>query len=264
MKRKIGEEGTPSLCRDLFATPSFLRRDNPVLFPVIEGPPSPEVPRPLRRKPFGRSLSNIIEELRKVEDASNSAYEDDLDAMREVEEAESGRPNVPKVIMEGSQAGVTLDVDGFVPSDFEDDAESAPEMEANGAPHKPWKKKGLKRQTKQVIMRPVRKQRPGVSVSQGSGDVGSSIVTDTQHSQAGECTSVGHSNNAASDFDNWGEGSELEDAPKLKSAKTEGRKEPEQKKRRNANAAAHANFRRLKIKNKNSKAKGGGRFASRR
>ena len=264
MKRKSGEDGTPSLCRDLFATPSFLRRDKPSLAPVIEAAPSPEVPRPLKRNPFGRSLSNIIEELRKVEDANKSAYEDDLDAMRELEEAESGRPNVPKVIVEDSQAGVTLDVDGFVPSDFEDDVESAPEMEVNGVPRKPWKKKGLKRQTKRVIMRPVKKQRPDVSESQGSGDGGTSIVPETQHSQADEFGGVDHGNDAASDFGDWSEGSELKATPKLKSAKTESRKRPEQKRSRNANATAHANFRKLKIKNKNSKAKGRGRFANRR
>jgi len=216
----------------------------------------------LKRKSFGRSLSNIIEELRRQEDASKSAYEDDLDAMREFEEAESERPNAPKVIVEDSQAGVTLDVDGFVPSDFEDGVESVPEMEANGALRKPWKKKGLKRQTKRVIMRPVKKQQPSVSVSQGSSDGDTNIITETQHSQAGECADVGDGQD--SDFDDLSEGSELRTAPKLKSAKTESRKEPEQKKRRNANATANANFRKLKIKNKNSKAKGRGRFASRR
>jgi hypothetical protein len=218
----------------------------------------------LKRRTFGRSLSNIIEELRREENASKSTYEDDLDAMREFEEAESERPNVSTVIVEDSQAGVTLDVDGFVPSDFEDVVESAPEMETNGALRKPWKKKGLKRQTKRVIMRPVKKQQLGVSVSQGSSDGDANIVTETHHSQAGECEDVGHGDVVASDFDDWSEGSELEVAPKSKSAKMESRKEPEQKKRRNVNATAHANFRKLKIKNKNSKAKGRGRFANRR
>ena len=260
MKRKSEEDGTPSFCRGLLATPSFLRRDNPVLAAVIGGAPSPEIPRPLKRKPIGRSLSNIIEELRKVEDASASTYEDDLDAMRELEGAESRRSNIQKMIAEDSPADVTLDVDGFVPSDFGDDVESATEMEVNGAPHKPWRKKGLKRQTKRVIMRPVKKQRLGVSVSQGCGDGGAGILTETQHSPTGKCAG----DDDASDFDDCSERSELEVASKLKSTETESRKVPEQKKRRNANATAHANFRKLKIKNKNSKAKGRGRFASRR
>ncbi len=263
MKRKSEEDGTPSFCRVLFATPSFLRRDNPVLATVIEGGPSPEIPRPLKRKPIGRSLSNIIEELRKVEDASTPTYEDDLDAVRELEEAESRRTNIQKMIADESQADVTLDVDGFVPSDFGDDVESAAEMEVNGAPHKPWKKKGLKRQTKQVIMRPVKKQRLGVSVSQGCGDGGACVVTKTQHSQTGECAGVDHGNgdgdDDASDFDDCGDGAELEVASKLKSTKSESQKGLEPKKRRNANATAHANFRKLKLKNKNSKAKGRGR-----
>lgn len=264
MKRKSGEDGTPSLCRDLFATPSFLRRDNPVSAPVIEGIPSPEIPRPLKRRVIGRSLSNIIEELRKVEDTCESAYEDDLDAMRELEVAESRRSNIPKATVEDSQACVTLDVDGFVPSDFEHDLESAPEMETNGASRKPWKKKGLKRQTKRVIMRPVKKQLAEVSVSEASGNGDVNTVAETQHLQTGNCVDVNNGDNAASDFDDWSESSELKAAPKTMSAKMESRKGPEQKRGRNANATVHANFRKLKIKNKNSKAKGRGRFASRR
>lgn len=264
VKRKRGEDGTPSSSRSLFDTPSFLRRDNPVLAPVIEGAASPEAPRPLRSKPFGRSLSNIIDELRRKEDESKSAYDDDLDAMRELEEAESGRPDVPKVIVEDSHADVTLDVDGFVSSDFEDVIESAPEMKANDALCKPWKKKGLKRQTKRVIMRPVKKQQHSVSRSQGSDNGGAKIVTDSQHSQAGECTEANQGDDTASDFNDWSENSEPEAASKLKPDKTESEKEPEQRKRRKTSATAHANFRKLKIKNKNSKAKGHGRFRSRR
>jgi len=111
-----------------------------------------------------------MEELRKEKDSDQDAkedvtvntreddYEDDLDAMREMEEM--SKPDVPKIIVEDSQAGVTLDIDGFVPSDLEEDSEPADNQESGMLPKKPWKKKGLKRQTKRVIMRPTPIQQP--------------------------------------------------------------------------------------------------------
>ena len=166
-KRERVEDATPSSSRKLFATPSFLRRDTVPLAPITE---SPEAPRVFQRRPFGRSLSSRMEELRKEKDsdqhakedvtadASGDGYEDDLEAMREMEDM--GKPDVPKIIVEDSQAGVTLDIDGFVPSDLEEDSDSADNQEKGTLPKKSWKKKGLKRQTKRVIMRPTPIQQP--------------------------------------------------------------------------------------------------------
>lgn len=166
MKQKKGEEGTPRTSRKLFATPSFLRRDHVPFEPVLE---SPEAPRVFKRKPFDRTLSSRMEEIRRAKEAESRPredtraedagqdYEDELEAMREMEEEE--RQSVPTIV-EDSQAGVILDADGFVPSDLDEVSGSALEDGEKDAPKRPWKKKGQKRQTKRVTMKPVLKQHP--------------------------------------------------------------------------------------------------------
>lgn len=173
-ERKQGEEGTLLSSRKLFATPSYLRRDTAPLVSVAE---SPEAPKVFRRRPFGRSLSSRMEELRREKEAENEAkepakpniadddYEDDLEAMREMEGGHELW--VPTIVVKDSNAGVTLDVDGFVPSDFEDVSDSVHENGGTGTPKKPWKKKGLKRQTKRVVMKPVQRQ---ASKAEADGD----------------------------------------------------------------------------------------------
>lgn len=193
-KKKQGEEGTPSSSRKLFATPSFLKRDTIPLASIAE---SPEAPKVFKRRSFGRSLSSRMEELRRenqVEEqkevakinAAYNNYEDDLEAMRQMEEED--QPSVPKIVVEDSQAAVTLDADGFVPSDFEDVSESAHEEDGTRATKKPWKKKGLKRQTKRVIMRPVQKQAPKTDAD------GDRETTTTETKRKSKANTTAHAN----------------------------------------------------------------------
>jgi hypothetical protein len=152
-KRKSEEEGTPSSSMKRLATPSFLKRDNFTLSTVCEEPLSPEVALPWKRRPFGRSLSGMIKDLRKQEDEQ---ADDEWDVMLEAEgetvPSKSTTSGVPKIVVEDSQRNVELDAEGFVPSEVEEtDTEVLPQLDRHGKPRKPYKKKGLKRQTRRVI-----------------------------------------------------------------------------------------------------------------
>lgn len=152
-KRKENEASTPTSSMKEFATPSFLKRDIFALNTVTEEPQSPEMARPWKRRSFGRSLSGIVKEMRGKE---KQKEDEEWEIMREMEEINyrevlGKKPAPPpKAFIEDSQ--VQLDVDGFVPSDFESDVDS---KAAEVKPRKAYKKKGLKRQTRRVNMRPV-------------------------------------------------------------------------------------------------------------
>ncbi|QDS78053.1 hypothetical protein FKW77_003317 [Venturia effusa] len=157
-KKNSNDATTPSSSMKEFATPSFLKRDLFALSTVSEEPQSPEMGRPWKRRTFGRSLSNMVKDMREKE---KEKEDEEWDLMREMEETgcregvgKGKKPAPPpKLLVEDSQ--VQLDVDGFVPSDFESDVDtSAAEIK----PRKAYKKKGLKRQTRRVNMRPVMKR----------------------------------------------------------------------------------------------------------
>jgi hypothetical protein len=152
-KTKREEEGTPSSSTKRLATPAFLRRDNFTLSTVCEEPLSPEMALPWKRKSFGRSLSGMIKDLRKQEDEQ---ADDEWDAMLEAEGVTAtSKPTasgVPKIVVQDSQRNIELDAEGFVPSEVEEtDGEVLPQLDRNGKPRKPYKKKGLKRQTRRFI-----------------------------------------------------------------------------------------------------------------
>lgn len=153
-KRKENDCTTPSSSMKEFATPSFLKRDLFALSTVNEEPQSPGMARPWKRRTFGRSLSNMFKDMREKE---KEKEDEEWELMREMEETDyrevvgKGKKPAPppKALVEDSQ--VQLDVDGFVPSDFESDVDvKAAEIK----PRKAYKKKGLKRQTRRVNMRP--------------------------------------------------------------------------------------------------------------
>lgn len=153
-KRKDNDATTPSSSMKEFATPSFLKRDLFALSTVNEEPQSPEMARPWKRRTFGRSLSNMLKDIREKE---KEKEDEEWELMRDMEERDyrevvgKGKKPAPppKALVEDSQ--VQLDVDGFVPSDCESDVDA---KAAEIKPRKMYKKKGLKRQTRRVNMRP--------------------------------------------------------------------------------------------------------------
>jgi hypothetical protein len=154
-KRKDDEQGTPSSTLRGLATPAFLRR-NHALSAIDEEDETTARPMPWKRRGLGRSLSSMIQAMRKDED---DRLDEEADIMREMEMEEQGIPiprkakvvkevKMPEVQVEDSQADMPLGPDRGVESEDEDDE---PELGRDGLPRKVWKKKGLKRQTRRVI-----------------------------------------------------------------------------------------------------------------
>ena len=279
-------------------TPAFLRRNSVSTRNVLPGGGkgdvdeheeiswSPVAVRP-RAKPLGRSLSTLVLGLRALEDEK---LDEELDLMREMEQdsvvdcgAQPASFENPIVAVKDSQiAELPLGPDRA--GNTEDDSEDT-HTEAQGKDGKPvkvWKKKGQKRTTRKVNMRPsAAKWKPEtqwkgpknmekddemvyVPESQILGqaatcDVGTGVddVDDMEY-----LTEDVHKSNDEQD------GTKTAARERVKTKQKSGdkpgndniREAPKKKKNRKINPLAHANFRALKIKNKQSKAKGSGRY----
>ncbi|KAI7164782.1 hypothetical protein KC349_g382 [Hortaea werneckii] len=282
LKRKHEEDGaqTPGIAKRQYSTPSFLKRTSS-LAPIEEGDGSgPLFKKP--RKGMVRSLSSLIQNLRKQEE---ERMDDEWDILNELEaEEQSTAPsrssNASKVLVEDSQvqepSEMPLGPDRAPESEEEEG--SGPEeggVGPDGKPRKPWKKKGLKRQTRRVVMRPVMhrpKKAAELDTVNEEDEDGDQVVEETQLA-----TGVsGQEGRSDDEYDSGGEGAKASDSEAVvarKRGRQKGsdrekdkpRKEPTEEKStgKKISATAHANFRALKIKNKNSKAGGRGRFSRR-
>ena len=110
----------------------------------------------LPRKPIGRTLSSLVQNLR---DREEQELDEDLDVLREIENGPftNEKPRRPKLLVRDSQVQEPMP---FGPEDlgFESLGEEVQEDENGefvGVKRKVWKKKGQKRTTRRVIMRPV-------------------------------------------------------------------------------------------------------------
>jgi hypothetical protein len=130
------------------------------------------------------------------------------------------------------------------------------EMNRDGLPLPVFKKKGQKRTTRLVKMRPTRTKRPATAGQEAESD--DEAVAETQiNNAARNMTDEGLDLLSGSDFND--SGSDTAAAKKSKS----GKKSESTVKRvvRKVKATAHANFKRLKLRNTGSK--GGPGFNSR-
>jgi len=205
----------------------------------------------------------MIRDIRREQEAKE---DEELDLLREMEDEAAGisvpSKAPPKIMVQDSQAG--LDRDGFVPSDVEaeEDAVEAPaQVGLDGKPRKPWKKKGLKRQTRRVNMRPVAKkvQDHLVVPEDVDEDDNDDAVQETQRLE----DMPSDIEDASEDEYNGAQGTKQNPQASAKS-KEKPAVEKKAPTKRKVKPDAHANYRALKIKNKNSKAKGNGRFGRRR
>lgn len=258
-----GTASTPgSVSKLQFDTPAFLRRHT--LPSLCEGVPF-DAPAPLKlpRKPLGRGLSEIVASLRKVED-DRLDDDDDMAALRELEDAgmdpcaagsapsasapaAAAQPAAPKErdILARDRASQNLPLGGFDDEGLYDSPDEADRAGRNGQPLVVYKKKGQKRTTRRVNMRPTITKRPTDALG-GSQDVGA----ETQQLDGQENVDEGY------------EDAEETGGMKKKSKPKEG---VVKKSVRKVNELAHANFRRLKLRSKNMKGKsGGGRRFGRR
>jgi DNA replication regulator SLD2 len=236
-----------------FSTPSFLRRDSAPI-PTQDGLYKSPAPLRLPRKPLGRGLSAIVASLRKVEEEQ---LDDDLDALRDIENEEEGvQPKpAPKpkpkddILIPDSQAQNQL-LGGFDDEAMYDSPVEG-ELGRDGQPLRIFKKKGQKRTTRRVNMKPVRTKRPASNIKGSTGpedEEAESSIRETQHDTLSNDTDpvdIG----SDSDFD-----SSAVEADKSSKEKKETKKDgPVKRAARKVNALAHANFKRLKLRNTGSK-----------
>lgn len=148
-KRKLDGEGTPTSTLRGLATPAFLRRDN-VLDRIEEADETTARPAPWKRRGMVRSLSAMIQNMRKDED---DRLDEEADIMRELEMEEEGtsappKPRISHVQVSDSQV-VEMPLGPDRGSESEEE-EGEEELGADGKPRRVWKKKGLKRQTRRT------------------------------------------------------------------------------------------------------------------
>ena len=265
-KRKAGGTFTPlrSASKLQFSTPAFLRRDRQRV--VTLDAVAEEGPIRMPARPPIRGLSSMLASLRKMEDEQ---LDDELDVLRELEN-ESIEPAKPSM-MEDQGQGVS-DLEGTKVGSQEQDESR------NGKPARVWKKRGQKRTTKRVIMRPVRsKPRPTKTINhdhdgEHDGDDESAQRESVQHQSNPHFNpddDRAPSNSDDADYDSTASQprdrrQEAADARLVQaemdraSHRQEGTDEgPVKRAARKISAQAHANFRRLKIR---SQGKGKGKF----
>lgn len=269
LKRKHEDEHrTPSTAKRLFATPVFLRRSCSLATIDEE---SMAGGQPFKKRGnFVRSLSSIIQGLRRQEE---ERMEDEWDIMNEIEAEQRGelvqeKPASPKALVEDARTVEMPLGPDQAPKRSDEDIET----DKNGEGKKPWKKKGLKRQTKRVKMRPVLHKPKKASELQDVDD--DDERSDQEMASEAQTVAIfGH--DASEQVDEYLEGSEYDEEnqgqqrslamPAGKQRKAEKTDKPDQKASKKVSATAHPNYRALKIKNKNSKANGrGGRYRGRR
>ncbi|KAI5789867.1 DNA replication/checkpoint protein [Pyronema domesticum] len=268
---------------DPFATPTALRSwappavaDGEIESPKVRRPPS--MPK--------RGLSSLLKELKEMEE---HLHDDDEEALREMEaEAEGGPPPEKKKEKKGvfdEPELPPLPPGAFVEETLVDEDEGK-----EGEPQRVWKKKGLKRQHRRVIMRPVPAPKTKNPEAEGEEPEGPEEEEEEEQQPPSDVEygedphappeEFSESGSDFEDVDSEGDGESKAKKAKKTPKAADKKKAPAAKgvvaekattakgpaRKINPNATSHMNFQKLNIKNKNSKGKGrgGGRFGRRR
>lgn len=295
---------TPSSVSKLnLSTPSFLRRDNRIgALPAISedaanalSPPAPRMPK----RSLVRGLSSMLASLREMQE---EALDDDLDALREMEggppppnagpKQALPKPQAPK-LQESIQVGDSQQLTDFPFIDFPDldfnnggkDAENALGEKEQAIADRDsklpvYKKKGQKRTTRKVNIRPVRTKAP----VQEAAPTTYSDDEDGEYGAGQDDTQVGDAQNPDLVPDTQ-EGFEADSLPLYKAVRnfdsgsdsgteytaSEGGtryKRSKQKmtgRKQKVGAQVHTNYKRMKLKNSGAKGgRVGGKFGRRR
>ncbi|MCJ1258772.1 regulatory particle non-ATPase [Lignoscripta atroalba] len=288
--RRVNEQRTPGSRGKVSKlrfdeTPEFLRRDSQRAMPAMstddashameDGISWSPVAIRMPAKPAGRGLSALVKGLRNMEDEK---LDEELELLREMEAEEGGiKPSTnvkayPNVLVQDSQMDMPLGPDGEGEVSSEDEDIEKEGKGRDGKPLKVWKKKGQKRSTRRVNMKPVTAKWKPEAQWKGEVDGGDELaVAETQAVNTtavpGQLEEGDINENGVSDGYNTAD-SEVQShsqtqtqKEKDETAQGNGKTKPPKKK---ISATAHANFRALKIKNKQSKGKRGGKFSRRR
>ena len=222
-------------------------------------------------KPAGRGLSALVKGLRGMEEEK---MDEELDMLRELEAEELGTssikanagppmPRKARIQVEDSQhqPEMPLGPDG---EGWESSEEEEEQRGRDGKPLKVWKKKGQKRSTRRVVMKPtVGKWKPEKAWALPE-DEAEGVMQDTQINGTSADSNKGGSH--AGMHEGGGSNADTLDdkGATSKVASTANEEVTKTKAPKKVSATAHANFRALKIKNKQSKGKKGGRFGRRK
>jgi hypothetical protein len=263
---------TPSSVSKLhFSTPSFLRRDSQRL-PLPPTGNNDDLlslsPEPVRvpRKPLVKGLSSILAGLRKIEE---EAADDDLEALHEMEDDMRSK-NVPETNKDASTIkSIALAEDnrprlplgGFDDEamyDTEPEEVDRPTIGRDGKPLKAFKKRGQKRTTRRVKMKPSR-AKPELQADQRQEESEDELIRAPEivlETQADSAEGFEDARNFDSDSQSEYTASEggtryrRPNQSKKKSSTVAGGIKTVTRK---ANALARQNFRRLKLKSKGGK-----------
>ena len=228
----------------------------------------------LPAKPAGKGLSALVRGLRKMEE---DKLDEEMELMRELEMETQGASHDPRedrkrggmspiieepptIIVGDSQLEMPLGADGEEEDGSGSEDLSLEGKTRDGRPLKVWKKKGQKRSTRRVAMKPnAGKWKPEPEWKGGAESEDDELLAVTETQGAGgdeEHIVVGELSGE--------QGKEGLEVPKEKGKNKKSAGEAIKKAAKKISATAHANFRSLKIKNKQSKGKGGGRFRRKR
>ncbi|KAK8205794.1 DNA replication regulator SLD2 [Phyllosticta capitalensis] len=270
LKRKRDQEEQPTPSSKGAETPAFLRRDWRPMESLKEEPESPKMTK--KPRVLMRSISTILQERRK--EHTDGDHDDELEAMRELEAEQAPMSSASKNTARrlftsktpapptAQPAEMSLGADGETNPSDEDDGEA----NASAAQEtRPWQKRGAKRQTRRVIMRPVHarsKPQPQLETIPSEDENDSDTVAQA-HDGSDTDTAVEEDGSDFSDHEE--EKPKSQRKPNKKPAATTAKDAKDKdggnvvkRTARKISATAHANFCRLKIKNKNSKGKAGG------
>ena len=212
-------------------------------------------------RPAGKGLSALVKGLRDMEEEK---LDEELELLREIEgeSCPSSKISKPKVLVNDSQRpDMPLGPDGGLESEDEEDVEKEGKGR-NGKPLKVWKKKGQKRTTRRVLMKPnvaKWKPEPAWKGEPESGEEDEQAVVEQTR-----ITTQTPNEDYEDELDSGQDVNEADGGKKKTKKKADGNKQGFVAKVRKISATAHANFRALKIKNKQSKGKRGARFGRRR
>ena len=212
-------------------------------------------------RPAGKGLSALVKGLRDMEDEK---LDEELEMLRELEGdfGPSSKISQPKVLADDSQRpDMPLGPDGELESEDEEDIEKEGQGR-NRKPLKIWKKKGQKRTTRRVLMKPnIAKWKPEPA---WKGEAESEEADEQAVVEQTQITTQRPNEDYEDELAGEEDANEAEGAKKKTKKKADGTKQGLVARVRKISATAHANFRALKIKNKQSKGKRGARFGRRR
>ncbi|KAF2739374.1 DNA replication regulator SLD2 [Polyplosphaeria fusca] len=264
-KRKLDDQGTPTSALKGLSTPAFLRRNNGLADIYEENEPTPR-PAPWKRRSFGRSLSGMIQSMKQDQE---DRLDEEANIMRELEMEADGFAPLPKkaktskTFVKDSQDNGSLDADGFVAYDVEGEESEIDDASKPGG--KIFKKRGQKRQTRRVIMRPtITKPKPleALRIEEDSEEENVPTATPNRTTKLASDQEESEDEEYTSD-DSHTPKKRKTVQPKAIGAGQEATKDgPVRTAARKVKATAHANYRRLKIKSKGNGGKG--RFGRRK